>query len=218
MKKSKLKAFTLLEVLLVMVIIWILAVVLTEAYITISRIALKVEQEKNLSEESLTLTQVFQSVADEAQIDYTKYDNLEWSWWFTDILHLTWNQWSGTSIYTTWECLDLDWNIKINPDWIYSGKALDMQTYSGCKLVLDQNGSITELTSSKKVIISKIKFRIIPYNSDENYFENNAEDNVINKIHKQAFWVFLHLYAPIYQPVWTNDIDYPLQLFFNLND
>jgi len=93
-----------------------------------------------------------------------------------------------------------------------------MQTYSGCKLVLDQNGSITELTSSKKVIISKIKFRIIPYNSDENYFENNAEDNVINKIHKQAFWVFLHLYAPIYQPVWTNDIDYPLQLFFNLND
>jgi hypothetical protein len=52
-----------------------LAVVLIESYITISRTALKVEQEKNISEESLILTQVFQSIADEATIDYEKYDS-----------------------------------------------------------------------------------------------------------------------------------------------
>ncbi|MBR4634051.1 hypothetical protein IKO50_03740 [bacterium] len=46
---------------------------MTESYITISRTALKIEQEKNLSEESLIITQVFQSIADEATIDYGAY-------------------------------------------------------------------------------------------------------------------------------------------------
>jgi hypothetical protein len=50
-----------------------LAVVLTESYTTISRTALKIEQEKNLSEESLILTQVFQAISDEATIDYDAY-------------------------------------------------------------------------------------------------------------------------------------------------
>jgi len=48
-----------------------------ESYITISKTALRVEQEKNLSEESLVITQVLQSIADEATIDYDKYNELE---------------------------------------------------------------------------------------------------------------------------------------------
>jgi type II secretory pathway pseudopilin PulG len=61
--------------IIVIVIIGILAVVLTESYITISRVALRVEQEKNISEESLILTQIFQAISDEATIDYEKYGN-----------------------------------------------------------------------------------------------------------------------------------------------
>jgi len=56
-----------------MVIIGILAVVLTESYIRVSKVALRVEQEKNMSEESLILTQVFQAISDEAIIDYERY-------------------------------------------------------------------------------------------------------------------------------------------------
>jgi type II secretory pathway pseudopilin PulG len=59
--------------LIVIVIVGILAVVLVESYITISKTALRVEQEKNLSEESLILTQVFQAISDEATIDYEAY-------------------------------------------------------------------------------------------------------------------------------------------------
>jgi type II secretory pathway pseudopilin PulG len=59
--------------MIVMIIVGILAVVLTESYITISRTALKIEQEKNLSEESLILTQIFQAISDEATIDYERY-------------------------------------------------------------------------------------------------------------------------------------------------
>ena len=46
--KAKLKWFTLIEMLIVMVIIGILAVVLSESYITISKMALQIEQEKRL--------------------------------------------------------------------------------------------------------------------------------------------------------------------------
>jgi prepilin-type N-terminal cleavage/methylation domain-containing protein len=228
MKKTKLKGFTLLEMLIVIVIIWILAVVLCESYITISKIALRVEQEKNLSEESLVLTQIFQSIADEATIDYDKYENsLKESGWFTGVLYLTWWQRTWTSIYTKWEdfCLDLDWNFPQNADgWYddYSQKVKNALTW--CVLVLEKevdgdDSIITPLTNQWKVITSKVLFKVIPYNSEEYYFGdgNWSPETIMDDLHQPAFWVFMHLYAPLYQPVWTNKIDQPLQLFFNLS-
>ena len=215
------KWFTLIEMMIVIVIVWILAVVLIESYITISRTALKVEQEKNISEESLILTQVFQSIADEATIDYEKYDSkLSGFDWFTGTLYLTGWQWSWTSIYTTWEnCLDLDNNFQPNEDGNYpdfSEKVRNALTW--CNLILQQWDKTTSLISNWKVITSKVMFRIIPYDSDANYFSGAAEWSVVtNDINQPAFWMFIHLYAPLYQPTGTNKIDQPLQLFFNLN-
>ena len=220
-RKATLKWFTLIEMLIVMVIIWILAVVLTESYITISRTALRIEQEKNLSEESLILTQVFQSIADEATIDYNAYSengiDLSKTNWFINILYLTWGQWSWTSIYISGEnnCLDLDNNFSENED--VSEKI--QNALSWCELILKQGNKITSLISNWKVITSKVMFKIIPYDSDENYFSYNDDDPLfaMKNIHQPAFWTFIHLYAPFYQPKWTNKIDQPLQLFFNLN-
>lgn len=217
MEKTKLKWFTLIEMLIVMVIIGILAVVLTESYLTISRVALKVEQEKNLSEESLVLTQIFQAISDEATIDYDKYsyEDLKKSDWFVDELYLTWEALSWTKIYTVWNCLELD------EDFMTNGK--EIQDYSGCQLIMEQNWSTTELTSPWKVTISKVKFRILPYDNDENYFSDKYDDEfehdpwfVIDSLHQPAFWMFIHLYSPIYKPEWTNKVEQPLQLFFNL--
>lgn len=220
-KKTTLRWFTLIEMLIVMVIIWILAVVLTESYITISRTALKIEQEKNLSEESLIITQVFQSIADEATIDYGAYSgnniNLTETSWFTKILYLTWWQWSWTSIYTTWsDCLNLDNDFLTDDN--YSEKIRNALTW--CELILNQWGEETSLISNWKVITSEVMFRVIPYDSDKNYFANNNSDDplfAMKNIHQPAFWMFIHLYAPFYQPKWTNKIEQPLQLFFNLN-
>jgi len=224
MKKATLKWFTLIEMMIVIVIIWILAVVLTESYLTISKTALRIEQEKNLSEESLILTQVFQAISDEATIDYEAYSgNLSTTSWFTDILYLTWWQWSWTSIYTTWDCLDLDKNFEPDEEWNINKV---IQDYTGCYLVMKQWETITQLTTPWKVVISSVKFRVIPYNSDKEYFCIGEDDwdCVIsegmmpqNELHQPAFWMFIHLYAPLYQPTGTNKIDLPLQLFFNLN-
>ena len=215
MRKSLLKWFTLIEMIITMIIVGILAVVLVEAYITVSKIALKVEQQKNISEESLMLTQVFQSISDEATIDYERYNqndiNLGDSNWFVDILYLTWGNRSWTSVYTTWNCLDLEWSFSsvVNITEI-------LQENLECSLILDQGGMETELNTQWKVVISKIKFRVVPYKDDEGYFAESGDD-VINNIHQPAFWVFIHLYAPLYQTIWVNKIDLPLQLFFNLN-
>ncbi|MBR4634050.1 hypothetical protein IKO50_03735 [bacterium] len=46
-------------------------------------------------------------------------------------------------------------------------------------------------------------FRVIPYDSDKNYFANNNSDDplfAMKNIHQPAFWMFIHLYAPFYQP------------------
>ena len=207
-----------------MVIIGILAVVLTEAYITISKVALRVEQEKNLSEESLILTQTFQAISDEATIDYDAYSgnsiNLSTTSWFTDILYLTWWQWSWTSIYTTGgnNCLDLDNDFSVDEHGNYPDISERIQNaLSGCELILEQWWERTSLISNWKVITSKVMFKVIPYDSDENYFKSAEDEWVINKVHQPAFWMFIHLYAPFYQPTGTNKIDQPLQLFFNLN-
>ena len=220
--KKAFKWFTLLEMLITMVIIGILAVVLTEAYITIWRIALKVEQEKNISEESLLLTQVLQSIADEATIDFDKYNelaknkkhsSLSENDWFTDTLYLTWGQRSGTEIETTWNCIWINNVIELDENWNYE----NIQDYSDCKLIIKQNDNTIPITSDK-VIISQVQFRVIPYDSDENYFMNSKDDGtIINNLHQPAFWIFVHLYAPLYQPYWTNQIEQFLQLFFNLN-
>ena len=218
--KMKQKWFTLIEMLIVIFIIWILSVVLVESYITISRTALRIEQEKNLSEEALILTQTFQAISDEATIDYEKYNeiDLQGNGWFTDKLYLTWWQRSWTSIYTSGgdNCLELEWNFSPNEDWSYpdfSNKVRNALTW--CELILEQGeDNIVSLVPSWKVIVSKVKFRVIPYDSDENYFDGDGI--VTNDVHQPAFWMFIHLYAPFYQPTWTNKIDQPLQLFFNL--
>ena len=220
-KRAMLKWFTLIEMIIVMVIIGILAVVLTQSYITISRVALKVEQEKNLSEESLILTQIFQAISDEATIDYEKYENtLSESTWFTSTLYLTWGQWTWTSIYTTWEnCLELEWNF-VEEDYQSYPDYSEMikKALTWCDLVLKQweDGEEISLITSWKVIVSKVMFKIIPYNTDDYYFENGLENEIVNRLHQPAFWMFIHLYAPLYQPTGTNKIDQPLQLFFNL--
>lgn len=219
-RKATLKWFTLVEMIIVIVIIWILAVVLVESYLRISKTALRIEQEKNISEESLILTQVFQAISDEATIDYEIYSgnniNLKELSWFTNILYLTWGQWSWTSIYTSWYCLDLDRNFVEGDDW--SVEQL-IQNYTGCYLVLKQWNNETKLTTPWKVVISSVKFKVIPYDSDENYFTWAVvwDDIVMNDVHQPGFWIFIHLYAPFYQPTGLNKIDLPLQLFFNLN-
>jgi hypothetical protein len=118
--------------------------------------------------------------------------------------------------------LQLEWNFKLNEDGSIQAdeewNIPDIQNFLDCKLVLNNGGESTILNTSWKVVVSKVRFRVIPYDTDQNYFDNaTAWTIVINDIHQPAFWMFIHLYSPLYQPKWTNNVHQPLQLFFNLN-
>lgn len=71
MKKS---AFTLMEILIVVVLFGLLSGIIIQSYVTISRIGLRMEQDKTLAKESLLLTQILQNIAAEATIDYDRYE------------------------------------------------------------------------------------------------------------------------------------------------
>ena len=215
------KAFTLVETVIVLVIIGILSVVLVESYTTISGTAFRVQQEKNLSEESLMLTQILQSIADTATIDYEKYaSSLASTDGFTNVLYLTGGLRSGASVKTIPEdgCLELEGAFPMKDDGTYEHSSEKLIQHSGCQLILAQGEKETPLLATNKLITSKALFKVIPFDSETNYFsEQYAGEILLNDVAKPAFWLFIHLYSPYYQPVGKNNISQPLQLFFNLN-
>ena len=68
------KAFTLLELLIVMVILGILFVMLLKTYNWIAAVVFRTQQEKEVAQEILQLSQIFQNFSDRNTIDYPKYD------------------------------------------------------------------------------------------------------------------------------------------------
>ena len=70
MKKS---AFTLVEILIVVILFGLLSGIILKTYTTITKVAFRIEQDKELAKETLVLSQVLQNIAAEATIDYSKY-------------------------------------------------------------------------------------------------------------------------------------------------
>ncbi len=78
---------------------------------------------------------------------------------------------------------------------------------SGCQLVLQESdGSETSLLATntdayKRLIPSKVQFRIVPFDANINYIQGEGIGNITNNLGQQGVRVFLHLYSPYYQPI-----------------
>ena len=87
------KAFTLVEIIIVIVIFALLSGAILRTYTTITKIAFRIEQDKELAKEVLILSQVLHNIAEEAAIDYEKYQakgiDLKQEKGITDTLYLT---------------------------------------------------------------------------------------------------------------------------------
>ena len=95
------KAFTLIELMIVIVILGMLTFVLFSAYNKISEISFRIERQRKVNEEVLFMSEVLQNYANRNSIDFEKYwRNLKDSVWFTDILYLSWED-GRFSIYST---------------------------------------------------------------------------------------------------------------------
>ncbi|MBU0627016.1 hypothetical protein KKG31_06605 [Patescibacteria group bacterium] len=62
--------------MIVMVIIGILSIVLFRTFGSVSELSFRIQQQKNVGTEIITLSQIIQNYADRNQIDYARYDDL----------------------------------------------------------------------------------------------------------------------------------------------
>ena len=204
------KAFTLIELLIVICILGILTVVLFSAYNKISEISFRVEQERKVNEEILFLSEVLQNFANRNSIDFDQYRANEIDFtslkWFTDKLFLSWEDWKF-SIYTSWSCAS------------YATVPNQDQFDSGCFFYLENGDWLVKLTS-ESVYFTDAKFKIIPY--ADNYFAVGDEATPCGKnyfacVNDDGFWLFTDAYPRYYNSwVWSNNIHVLVQHFFNI--
>ncbi len=213
MMRNKLWWFTLIELIISMVVVCILFVVLLSTYSRISRVWFKIEQERNVYQEILQVSQLLQTVADNNSIDFDSYkndnkNNLIDNLWIVDVLYLSWKD-GKTQIFSSWNCVGMN-NIWNQISWAY------------CNLYMRNIYGETALFNNKNSNISKVYFKVIPFASERQYIDDESsvceESNYLKCINKNWFWVIMSVYNWNYKKnIWELNVNVPVQWFFSLN-
>lgn len=198
------KWFTLIEVLIVTVILGILIAIILQSYVTMSRIAFGIQQQKAITEQLVYISQVLQNFADTTNIDYDAYalkfgtsyliDNQG----HTPVLLLT-GQWGGIQLSAPSEC---------SLTSIYASG-----TKHDCYIYLTQSGT-TNPVKLNTTAITTLRFVIMPQAPAQTYLDTPllCNTNFINCLRTPAFWVFATLVSP-----YTNNsqqLSIPIQQFY----
>ena len=228
------KAFTLVEILIVVWLFWLLSGIILQTYTTISRISYRIQQEKEIAKEALVLTQVLENLAQTTTIDYSeyKYPKLQRSEGIVSELHLKDENNQGITINTTGTCFQASELRKEKENWSSSEpELLPMENEgtlknirnSNCKLILEKNREKITLLDSKKFNISQAQFKIIPFISNQelqNIYTSENQNTDISKLPpagKPGFWLFITLTSKHYTPSQrSNNVVLPLQTFVSL--
>ena len=224
------KAFTLVEILIVVWLFWLLSGIILQTYTTISRISYRIQQEKEIAKEALVLTQVLENLAQTYTIDYSKpeysYSDLQSSGGIVSELHLKDEKNQGITINTTGTCFQASElreqkQLELLP--VENEKTLKTIRNSNCKLILKKNKEEITLLDSKKFNISQAQFKIIPFISNQDLqkiYEIEKQDSNISKLPpagKPGFWLFITLTSKHYTPSQrSNNVVLPLQTFVSL--
>ena len=222
------KAFTLVEILIVVWLFWLLSGIILQTYTTISRISYRIQQEKEIAKEALVLTQVLENLAQTTTIDYSKseysYSALQSSGGIVSELYLKDEKNQGITINTTGTCFQASKLREQKENWSSSEEeTLKNIRNSNCKLILKKNKEEITLLDSKKFNISQAQFKIIPFISNQelqNIYASENQDSNISKLPpagKPGFWLFITLTSKHYTPSQrSNNVVLPLQTFVSL--
>ena len=222
------KAFTLVEILIVVWLFWLLSGIILQTYTTISRISYRIQQEKEIAKEALVLTQVLENLAQTTTINDSKYrySDLQSSGGMVSELHLKVEKNQGISINTTGTCFQASElreqkQLELLP--VEKEGTLKNIRNSNCKLILKKNKEEITLLDSKKFNISQAQFKIIPFISNQDLqkiYEIENQDSNISKLPpagKPGFWLFITLTSKHYTPSQrSNNVVLPLQTFVSL--
>ena len=227
------KAFTLVEILIVVWLFWLLSGIILQTYTTISRISYRIQQEKEIAKEALVLTQVLENLAQTTTIDFSKHLNLQSSNGMVSALYLKDENNQGISINTTGTCFQASELRKEKENWssseleellpVENEETLKTIRNSDCKLILKKNKEEITLLDSKKFNISQAQFKIIPFISNQDLqkiYEIENQDSNIKELPpagKPGFWLFITLTSKHYTPSQrSNNVVLPLQTFVSL--
>ena len=228
------KAFTLVEILIVVWLFWLLSGIILQTYTTISRISYRIQQEKEIAKEALVLTQVLENLAQTTTINYSEYSysGLQSSGGIVSELHLKDEKNQGITINTTGTCFQASELRKEKENWsssefellpVENEETLKTIRNSNCKLILKKNLEEITLLDSKKFNISQAQFKIIPFISNQDLqkiYEIEKQDSNIKELPpagKPGFWLFITLTSKHYTPSQrSNNVVLPLQTFVSL--
>mgnify|MGYP001687318717 CR=1 FL=1 len=222
------KAFTLVEILIVVWLFWLLSGIILQTYTTISRISYRIQQEKEIAKEALVLTQVLENLAQTTTINESKYkySDLQSSGGMVSELHLKDEKNQGITINTTGTCFQASElreqkQLELLP--VEKEETLKTIRSSNCKLILEKNWKGITLLDSKKFNISQAQFKIIPFISNQelqNIYASESQNTDISKLPpagKPGFWLFITLTSKHYTPSQrSNNVVLPLQTFVSL--
>ena len=229
------KAFTLVEILIVVWLFWLLSGIILQTYTTISRISYRIQQEKEIAKEALVLTQILENLAQTTTIDYAEYSYsaLQSSGGIVSALYLKDENNQGISINTTGTCFQASELREQKENWssseleellpVENEETLKTIRNSNCKLILKKDKQEITLLDSKKFNISQAQFKIIPFISNQDLqkiYEIENQDSNISKLPpagKPGFWLFITLTSKHYTPSQrSNNVVLPLQTFVSL--
>ena len=222
------KAFTLVEILIVVWLFWLLSGIILQTYTTISRISYRIQQEKEIAKEALVLTQVLENLAQTTTINDSKYSysDLQTSEGMVSELHLKDEKNQGITIKTDGACFQASElreqkQLELLP--VENEETLKTIRNSNCKLILKKNKEEITLLDSKKFNISQAQFRIIPFISNQdlqNIYASESQNTDIKELPpagKPGFWLFITLTSKHYTPSQrSNNVVLPLQTFVSL--
>ena len=229
------KAFTLVEILIVVWLFWLLSGIILQTYTTISRISYRIQQEKEIAKEALVLTQVLENLAQTTTINDSKYrySDLQSSGGMVSELHLKDEKNQGITINTTGACFQASELREQKENWssseleellpVEKEEILKTIRDSNCKLILKKDKEEITLLDSKKFNISQAQFKIIPFISNQDLqkiYEIEKQDSNIKELPpagKPGFWLFITLTSKHYTPSQrSNNVVLPLQTFVSL--
>jgi prepilin-type N-terminal cleavage/methylation domain-containing protein len=212
----KKKWFTLLELIIVMAILGILFVMLLKTYNRIWTMVFRVQQEKEVTQEILQISQIIQNFSDRNTIDYAKYNdqwlmtNDQWTGWLVD------TKWIAEVLYLSGQDGELSFFSSGNcgepaAEYVFTG------AWSGCSLFMTSHDKTIELINPKKIAITKVLFKVIPFASEEQYLNSNGlceEGNYLHCLNTPGFRMIFKAYSVNYWKQWASHVTVSFQQFF----
>lgn len=168
----------------------------------------RVQQEKEVAQEILQVSQLIQNFSDRNTIDYSKYNpvsatGLLATQWITDILYLTGQDGQLRFFSSGTNCIEPTTEYVSNQTW--------------CSLYMMDDSLVKELINTKKIAISKIVFKIIPFASDEQYLNISSlceEGNYLHCLNAPGFRMIFKAYSVNYGRQRATHVVVPFQQFF----